>query len=80
MERHKNKISAAIVDMVMHVVDGAATIRAIRWSAPQVKIIATSGLTESEQTDALGDAAPDISLHKPYSADRLAGALAGLLT
>jgi len=79
MERHKGEISAAIVDMIMPVMDGSAAIRAMRWSAPQVKIIATSGLSEKEQSAAFGDAVPDIILQKPYTADQLVAALAKLL-
>jgi signal transduction histidine kinase len=79
MERRKGEISAVIIDMMMPVLDGAATIRAIRWSAPQLKIIATSGLAESEISAALGENAPDILLHKPYTSDQLVDALARLL-
>jgi PAS domain S-box-containing protein len=79
MERHKNEISAVIVDMLMPVMDGAAAIRALRWSAPQLKIIATSGLPGMQQSAAVGDAAPDIFLQKPYTADHLVAALASLL-
>jgi signal transduction histidine kinase len=79
LERHKDKISAVIVDMLMPVMDGAATIRAMRWSAPQLKIIATSGLTEREQYASLGDAAPDVFLQKPYTADQLVAAVGGVL-
>jgi signal transduction histidine kinase len=79
MERHKGQVSAVIIDMMMPVMDGPAAIRAMRWSAPQLKIIATSGLSQKEQSATLGDAAPDIFLQKPYSADQLVAALASLL-
>jgi two-component system, cell cycle sensor histidine kinase and response regulator CckA len=79
LERHKDEISAAIVDLTMPVMGGAAAIRAMRLSAPQLKIIAASGLSEKEQSTAVGDAGPDIFLKKPYSADQLVAALAKLL-
>jgi CheY-like chemotaxis protein len=79
LERHKGELSAAIVDMMMPVLDGAATIRAMRWCAPQLKIIATTGLGGSELAIALGADAPDTSVHKPYTADQLVAALDGLL-
>lgn len=79
MERHKDEIAAVIIDIMMPVMDGASAIRAMRWSAPRLKIIATSGLSEREQTAALGDVVPDIFLQKPYSADQLVAALASLL-
>jgi DNA-binding response OmpR family regulator len=59
--------------------DGPTTIRAMRASAPHLKIIAASGLPAIEQSAALDGAAPDSYLHKPYSADQLVAALAGLL-
>jgi CheY-like chemotaxis protein len=79
LERHKDEVSAALVDMKMPVMDGAATIRAMRASVPQLKIIAASGLSENEQSAALDGAAPNAFLHKPYSADQLLAALAKLL-
>ena len=79
MERHKHEISAVLVDMMMPVMDGAATIRAMRALVPQLKIIAASGLSENEQSAALDGAAPNLFLHKPYSADQLLAALAKLL-
>ncbi len=78
-DRYKDELSAVIVDMMMPVMDGAAAIRAIRWCAPQLKIIATSGLSQKEQSAALGNAAPDLFLQKPYTADQLVAALAGVL-
>jgi hypothetical protein len=79
LERNKTEISAVIVDMMMPVMDGAAVIRAIRWSAPHLKIVATSGLTDKEQSDAFGGTRPDVFLPKPYTARQLMSALAGLL-
>jgi two-component system, cell cycle sensor histidine kinase and response regulator CckA len=79
LERHKGQISAAIVDMMMPILDGPATIRAMRWSAPQLKIIAATGLVEAELASALGDTASDFALHKPYTAEQLLAALASVL-
>lgn len=79
LERHKNEISAAIVDMMMPVMDGPSVIRAIRWSAPNLKIIASSGLTSREQSNAFSGVPPDVFLPKPYTAEQLMSALAGLL-
>jgi nitrogen-specific signal transduction histidine kinase/CheY-like chemotaxis protein len=79
LERHKNEISAAIVDMMMPVMDGPSVIRAIRWSAPNLKIIASSGLSSQEQSNAFNGVQPDVFLPKPYTAEQLMSALAGLL-
>jgi CheY-like chemotaxis protein len=78
VERHPGEISAAVIDMMMPVMDGPATIRALRQAAPSLKIIATSGLSVEEQSRVLGDATPDVYLKKPYSADQLVAALANL--
>jgi CheY-like chemotaxis protein len=76
--RHPGEISAAVIDMMMPVMDGPATIRALRQVAPSLKIIATSGLSVEEQSRVLGDTTPDVYLKKPYSADQLVAALANL--
>lgn len=63
----------------MPIMDGAATIRAVRTIDPAVKVIAASGLdpdtsfADSEKLDA------DAFLQKPYTAERLLHAVAGVL-
>jgi PAS domain S-box-containing protein len=79
LARHKNEVSAAILDVTMLVMDGTAAIRAMRQSAPGLKIIATSGLSEKEQAAALGKAVPDAIVQKPYTAGQLVSVLAGVL-
>ncbi|MGA2747578.1 MAG: response regulator [Verrucomicrobiota bacterium] len=81
LARHKEEIAAVIMDMMMPVLDGPAAIRAMRWSAPQLKIIATSGsgLAEKDQSAGPDDPAPDCFLAKPYAADQLVGTLGKLL-
>lgn len=79
LERNREQISVVIIDMMMPIMDGSAAIRAIRWSAPHIKIIATSGLTEKEQYNALGDVRPDGFLHKPYTAAQLVSTLGKVL-
>jgi len=44
---HKNEIAAVLTDMMMPVMDGSATIHALRQINPAVKIIAASGLGEN---------------------------------
>lgn len=64
---HKQEVSAVVVDMMMPAMDGIATIRTLQKINPQVKIIASSGLTPSDElvTSALG--IQDF-LAKPYTA------------
>ena len=45
---HKGKIDLVVTDMMMPVLDGAATIRELRRLDPNVRIIAASGLSENE--------------------------------
>ena len=77
-ELHPGEISAAVVDMMMPIMDGPTTIRALRQAEPSLKIIATSGLSVEEQSRVLEDSKPDVYLKKPYSADQLVAALANL--
>ena len=42
--KQKDEIAAVITDMMMPVMDGPATIRALRSMRPDVRIIAASGL------------------------------------
>ncbi len=58
-----------ITDIDMPIMDGPATILAIRALVPQVKVIATSG-TRSLAAD-IGTFAAQAFLPKPYSADEL---------
>jgi PAS domain S-box-containing protein len=79
LERHKGEVSAAILDMMMPIMDGPTTIRAMRWAAPNVKIIATSGMTERAQMAALGGVEIDAFVQKPFTAELLVGRLAAAL-
>ena len=70
---HRTEVAAVIVDMVMPVMDGAATAEALRRIDPAVPIIGTSGL--------LGGHAPKPTqavselLEKPFTASTLLGAV-----
>ncbi|MCE8425660.1 MAG: PAS domain S-box protein [Candidatus Methanoperedens sp.] len=67
---NKDKIKVVLMDMMMPVMDGQTSIRAIRKINPEVKIIAVSGLSEKSR---LTDIAPytNAFLPKPYTAARL---------
>jgi two-component system cell cycle sensor histidine kinase/response regulator CckA len=66
--QHQGEVRAVLTDMMMPVMDGPATIRAIRRLDAVVPIIAASGL--SDPTRAAGDAAVDVAatLSKPFTA------------
>jgi len=73
------EIAAVITDLMMPVMDGAATIRALRAIDPAVRIIASSGFgTESTVTGAAAIGAA-FFLKKPYSSGTLLRTLDELL-
>ncbi len=68
--QHSNEVALVLTDMVMPVMDGAATIRALRKMKPDLKIIAATGYTEEARYYELLDAV-DAVLKKPYTAGTL---------
>ncbi|HEX5085953.1 MAG TPA: ATP-binding protein, partial [Blastocatellia bacterium] len=64
---HKDEIGVVITDMMMPVMDGLKTIRALRKLNPQVSVIASSGLTESVNETELGQLGVRRFLVKPYN-------------
>jgi PAS domain S-box-containing protein len=76
---HKKNIDAVVMDMVMPYLDGAATIRAIQKINPEVKVIASSGLSANDKTFEAADEGVRIFLKKPYTAEKLLKALAEVL-
>jgi CheY-like chemotaxis protein len=77
----KDEIAAVITDMMMPVMDGPSTIRALRSMRPDVRIIATSGL-HGRGTDPHEGAFPSVGhfLPKPYTAATLLTALRQVLS
>ncbi len=67
---HRREIDLVLIDLLMPVMDGATTIRALRKLNPQVKIIAVSGLVPSAQMPAIGSEIQAFLL-KPYTAKEL---------
>lgn len=51
---HRAEVAAALVDMVMPVMDGRALITALRRINPAIKLIATSGMNHDSEFAALG--------------------------
>jgi CheY-like chemotaxis protein len=69
--QRRDEIRVIILDMVMPIMDGLPTIRALRRIDPQVKIIAVSGLKDDNKIDGLNAADVNIFLQKPYTAKAL---------
>ncbi|HET9532652.1 MAG TPA: PAS domain S-box protein, partial [Blastocatellia bacterium] len=67
--QHRNEIKLVILDMVMPIMDGPSTIRALRRLNAQVKIIASSGLEEYRVKSAEGGVIR--FLWKPFTAEDL---------
>jgi hypothetical protein len=68
--QHSNEVVLLLTDMVMPVMDGAATIRALRKLKPDLKIIASTGYTDDVRHDDLLKEVNAV-LKKPYTAGTL---------
>jgi CheY-like chemotaxis protein len=68
---HKDEITIVITDMMMPVMDGPMTIRALQKLNPRVRIIASSGLAESIDAAGLDRLGIKTFLTKPYDAKTL---------
>jgi PAS domain S-box-containing protein len=77
--QHKNKISAAIIDMMMPNMDGATTISTLHKMNPYLRMIAVSGLTTSEQVPFDKTSKHTAFLPKPYTAQEFLTALHSVL-
>ncbi|MFN7948090.1 MAG: PAS domain S-box protein [Blastocatellia bacterium] len=78
--QHRNEIRVVLTDMMMPFMDGPALIRALRKINPEVRIIASSGLTENGKAAEITQSGVRTFLAKPYSADKLLKALAEVLS
>jgi len=78
-EQLKDEVEVVITDMMMPVMDGPTAIRAMRWQSPDLKVIATSGLSKREITAGYGDFKADSFLEKPYTAEQLLKKVADLV-
>lgn len=70
------EVQAVITDMMMPFLDGAATIRALQKLDPQVRIIASTGLSEGMRSQDAEKLGAKMVLSKPYTAETLLKALA----
>ncbi|HKP13685.1 MAG TPA: PAS domain S-box protein [Blastocatellia bacterium] len=77
--QNRDAIQVVLTDMMMPFLDGAATIRALQKINPQLRIIASSGLSENGRNAEAANAGVKLFLSKPYTAERLLKALAEAL-
>ncbi len=68
---NRNSIDLVLTDMMMPIMDGAATIEAIRREDPKIPIIAASGLSSRENEARIAAKGSVFFLHKPYTAAKL---------
>ncbi|MGC3958607.1 MAG: response regulator [Verrucomicrobiota bacterium] len=79
-EQRAAEIAVVLVDMMMPVLDGAATIRKLAEINPQLKVIAASGLETSDALARTGESCAHAFLPKPYTAGTLLKALHKILS
>ncbi len=77
--QHKHEVAAVLTDMMMPVMDGAATIHALMRINPAIKIIAVSGLNENGGAIKMSQNRIRHFLTKPYTASSLLKTLKSLL-
>jgi PAS domain S-box-containing protein len=77
--QRQTEIQAVLTDIMMPVMDGLALIRALRKIAPQLPIIASSGLAENSKITEAADEGVKAFLTKPYTTGTLLKLLAEVL-
>ncbi len=78
-EANRDDIKVVLTDMMMPLMDGQATIRALRRLTPNVKIISASGLADDAKAVEAARSGVETFLPKPYTAEQLLTALAQVL-
>ena len=68
------------MDMVMPHMDGLSTIRILQKLNPHVRIIANVSEQKADEQARLSELGVHSVLFKPYTADKLLTALAGIIT
>ncbi len=69
--QHRDKVRLVVLDMMMPIMDGPRTMRALQKLDANVRIIASSGLTGEGQPPAGPGLGEKAFLRKPYTADLL---------
>ena len=75
----RNEIAAVITDMSMPVMDGPATIAALRGINPEVKVIGSSGLDVRDGMTGVVNAGLVHFMSKPYTAETVLNMLREIL-
>ena len=75
-----NEIALVIIDIMMPNMDGITAIRTLRQIAPEVKIIAVSGLITSQETIAKMEGNVAAFIAKPYTNEELLRTIHEIIT
>ncbi|MEO5798494.1 MAG: response regulator [Gemmatimonadales bacterium] len=78
-QERRDELAAVLTDLVMPVMDGPATINALRAVAPRLPLIAVSGLTDIGTDETATSLGVDGFLAKPFTVDELVTMLARVL-
>ena len=73
--QHRSDISVVLTDMAMPILDGPATIIALKSINPEVRVIGTSGLSVNENIAKALEAGVQHFVPKPYTAETMLKAL-----
>lgn len=77
--QHQDSVAVVVTDMIMPVMDGAATIQVLKRLNPEVRIIAASGYTAKGEIAKAETMGVKHFLGKPYTAQALLGMLRTVL-
>ena len=77
--QYRQQVRAVLIDMIMPVMNGMATMQALRELDPRVPIIAMSGLSANNKSDEAAKLGVEVFLPKPYSKETLLASLHELL-
>ena len=72
-------VDVVLLDMMMPIMDGPSTVRALRRISPTVRIIGSSGLSETERVLEATNAGVATFISKPFTAEVLLTTLAKVL-
>jgi PAS domain S-box-containing protein len=78
--KHMSEIALVLTDMMMPLMDGTATIRALHRMNPDVRIVIASGLPPTTKLNQVANFGVKHFLPKPYSADTLLTVLHNVLS
>jgi CheY-like chemotaxis protein len=71
VEKHPESIRLAVVDMMMPVMDGPKTIKALKKMRPEMKFVAVSGLQQTDEIRQQFAAMGTPFLPKPFNTEKL---------